>query len=61
MDLGDMFFIRVDPFASIPAEKQVCWANLLLFSSCQEGFVSRVVLSLLQGQVGISYSEVEIS
>lgn len=43
-----------DSFASIPAEKQVCLANLLFFNRCQEGFVSGVVLSSLQGQAGIS-------
>lgn len=43
-----------DSFASIPAEKQVCLANLLFFNCCQEGFVSGVVLSSLQGQAGIS-------
>lgn len=43
-----------DPFASIPAEKQLRLANLLFFNRCQEGFVSGVVLSSLQGQAGIS-------
>lgn len=51
---------HVDPFAYILAEKQVCWANPL-FSLCQEGFVSGAVLSSLQGQAGVSWSEVEIS
>lgn len=61
-DLGGCVFqSHVDPFASIPAENQVFWAKLLLFSHCQEGFVSGVVLSSLQGQAGISWSEVEIS
>lgn len=49
-----------DPCASITVEKQVCCANLLLFSCCQESFVFGAVLSSLQGPAGISWGEVEI-